>query len=517
MQFVIIFKIITLLSAAGSTVLAVYAYTKRKKSRPLRYYSALMFANTVYATGYLLEINMPDLASVIMCLNFEYIGLSSIPVLWIFLACSYNPRNMEKDRKTNKGLNYLWLIPAGIIVLVWTNPVHRLIYSDITLLSGLPTITITQFQRAPLFWIANTLLIILHSAGTLRMIYNTLNARGKFRGQFMLLITAALLPSFAHVLLLAQIIPYKLDIVPIAFTLSGMLLFWGMFKIQLFDLFPIASNMVLNAIEDAVLVLDNKNRLTECNRSASSIFPACNGDSYGSPLEILEFRLWEKIRDIDDTAEISLPVNQVQHIFKASRSDIEHNFYGKLGVLYILHDITELHSHVRKLEKLASFDSLTGLFNRRHFMKLASMEVSRVNRYNSFFSLIIFDLDHFKSINDKYGHSAGDEALKIIGRLLDENTRAGDLYARYGGEEFVMLYRDTTPDQSQGPVERLRKAIEKTPVCHNKNTIHITASFDISSFIPGNGNTLEKSLQQADTAMYKAKKLGRNRICRYGR
>ena len=511
MQFIFIFKIATILSAIISSLLALYVIGKVRTSRPLHYYAGLMLANALYAASYLLEIHMPELSGAVNCLKIEYMGLSFIPVFWVLIAWSYNSGEAEKERISFEPLHLLLIIPVSIIILVWTNPLHHLVYKSISLVEGLP-LTVLKVERAPFFWIANSIFIILYITGTTRIIYYITNSRGRFQGQCVLLLGAAVLPVAAHTLLLMQQIPYNLDIVPITFAFSGILLFWGMVRIQLFDLLPIARGMVINAMEDAVFVLDTKDRIVEGNRSAVSLFLHNNKSSQGHTFETLNPVLWKKLKRINDSAEVAADVNGKDRYYKVTRSEINHKLYGTMGSLFILHDITEMKARVENLRRLASYDGLTGLFNRRHFMKLAAMEVSRVNRYKGHFTLIMFDLDHFKLVNDEYGHLAGDEVLKMISRLIQENTRSEDLYARYGGEEFILLYKDTTAEQTDISIERLREAIETSSVSFEGNEIRITASFGISSFTSDSGMSLEACLQQADDALYEAKKSGRNQI-----
>ncbi len=514
MNTVFIIKTSTIIASLLSAALYIYVFRQRKLSKPLWYYAGLMLANTVYATFYFIELHVPNLNGAILCLNFEYLGLSFVPSFWVLIAWSYNNRGTSTVGIENIWRGIIFLIPAVIVLLVWTNPLHHLIYTDISLTPGLP-LTVLQTERAPFFWVINALLSILHVLGTGRLIYSLVCFKGRFKMQFSIMISATILPTIAHIFLLMKKVPYNMDLGPSAFGISGLLLFWGMIKMQLFDLMPIARNMVLEAIDDAVFVVDLKYRLVECNKSAKKHLAKTK---YKDPEKVMEWtnlELWQKLLRVEDSAEIQLTVESCIHFFKVSRSSISHGVYGTLGYLYILHDITEIKSYVEKLETLASIDGLTGLFNRRHFMQLAKLEVSRVDRYDGFFSMIIFDLDHFKKVNDKFGHSAGDEALQMVGRLVMENTRAGDLYARYGGEEFVLLYRETTPEQAELSIERLRIAIETAQVYHNDKRIPVTASFGISYYKPGTGMTLEKCLNNADTAMYEAKRQGRNRICHF--
>ncbi len=191
------------------------------------------------------------------------------------------------------------------------------------------------------------------------------------------------------------------------------------------------------------------------------------------------------------------------------------------------HELTELNAQLSneiserqrvqdELEQLAMTDPLTGLFNRRYFFEVAKKEFAKSIRYNRPLSVMVFDLDEFKEINDTYGHQAGDEALIHIGKLLLSQTRQPDILARYGGEEFIVLMPETSPTGAQVFAERLRQLVEDSPVQYKNNSISLTISAGISGRSDNNcDETLDGFISQADQAMYKAKNTGRNQVFSY--
>ncbi|PKL11026.1 MAG: hypothetical protein CVV52_15430 [Spirochaetae bacterium HGW-Spirochaetae-8] len=510
MGFITAFEIAIFASAIISTVLSMLVYRKRASSQPLRFLSGMFFANAVYATSYLFEIISPGLKGAIFFLNLEYLGLSFIPVFWILIAWSYKPQDLKSEQEIVKQLQILYIIPVLICLFVWTNGWHRLVYHSLTLQENLP-ITAIKFDRATGFWIINATIIILYLSGSIRMVYNLVRAKGSFRTQYLLLMLATVLPIFTHLLLLKQVVPYNLDIVPISFTLSGLLLYWGMAKMQLFDLVPIARTMVLNAMHEAVFVLDNKHRLIDSNHQARELFLQNDAGVYGKTLSESHPQLWDSFTNASQAGEVVLPVDGKQRTFTISKSPITDKRQENMGMLYLLHDITELRSYVKELERLAASDGLTGLLNHRQFMELATEEATRLEQVrNGMFSLIIFDLDNFKEINDTYGHSAGDLALQKVGQLVAEHARPSDLCARYGGEEFILLCRGTSLSDAFQFAEELRLGIAETSIPHGGQPVGITASFGVSIYSPHMGISWETALNQADTAMYTAKANGRN-------
>lgn len=163
------------------------------------------------------------------------------------------------------------------------------------------------------------------------------------------------------------------------------------------------------------------------------------------------------------------------------------------------------------VQQFATTDDLTGLYNRRHFMELAQREFERARRYKRDLSAMIFDLDHFKRVNDAYGHPVGDEVLRAIGRLCREKLREADPIGRYGGEEFAALMVETSLQDAEQAAERLRREVEKMIVHTQAGEIKVTISIGLAR-LDDNSPNLETLLARADQAMYIAKHKGRNRV-----
>jgi len=184
----------------------------------------------------------------------------------------------------------------------------------------------------------------------------------------------------------------------------------------------------------------------------------------------------------------------------------------KVVVSVLVQDITERKDMEEGLRFLACHDPLTGLYNRNKMESILSDEIQRASRYNHNISIFMLDIDHFKSVNDTYGHGVGDDVLKYIAKVIDNSIRTTDYAARYGGEEFIIILPETDILKSEELAERLRKDIadsQFTTKC-NKD-IRVTVSIGISSF-PNNANTTHDLLKSADTAMYNAKDAGRNKV-----
>ncbi|MCX7176281.1 MAG: diguanylate cyclase [Proteobacteria bacterium] len=188
-----------------------------------------------------------------------------------------------------------------------------------------------------------------------------------------------------------------------------------------------------------------------------------------------------------------------------------------VSILGVTRDITDRKKAEQELARLAQTDPLTGLANRRHFMALAEQELARMLRYGGPLSIFMMDIDLFKNINDTYGHQTGDVVLQKLGALFLDALRDVDCIGRIGGEEFAVVLPQTDGDRALEVAERLRSAVANIEVPLARGLpLRLTLSIGVST-LTGGGANLDTVLGQADSALYEAKRSGRNRVCVYGR
>jgi two-component system, cell cycle response regulator len=181
------------------------------------------------------------------------------------------------------------------------------------------------------------------------------------------------------------------------------------------------------------------------------------------------------------------------------------------GIIGIAADITERKSLERELRRLATMDSLTGVPNRRHFSTLAHQEMERANRYDLPLSVIMLDVDHFKTVNDSWGHAIGDEMLKAVTAAIQGELREVDVLGRMGGEEFALLLPQTGIGGAAQVAERLRSAVAAIRLPLAEGCLEATISLGVTTRLEGEAQ-FEHLLGRADRAMYEAKQAGRNRV-----
>jgi diguanylate cyclase (GGDEF)-like protein len=177
------------------------------------------------------------------------------------------------------------------------------------------------------------------------------------------------------------------------------------------------------------------------------------------------------------------------------------------------HAMNHLESAQELLNHLAMVDPLTNVFNRRYFFDRAKIELEVARLQESRTSILLLDIDHFKKINDSYGHNVGDQILTGLVALCQENLRDMDTLARLGGEEFVILLPETDLAEARYIAERLRRTLEHTPINTDSGLLNVTVSIGVMSHPTSDAELpVHKLVQRADQAMYLAKRSGRNRV-----
>ena len=291
----------------------------------------------------------------------------------------------------------------------------------------------------------------------------------------------------------------------------------------------ICSNIV-ERFEDGIVAIDSHHNIVLFNDGAQHIFGYGQDEVIGWHLNMLlpeRFHLQhdlmiEEFGASDKTTKHT--VQRARQIFGRRKDGSEFAasvFIVKTGsgtlnqgYAAVIRDISEDKKTEDELLRLAATDPLTGAYNRREFTALADQESQRANRYNHSLSIMMLDLDHFKKLNDTYGHAAGDKALQRFTTLCCNALRTVDIFGRWGGEEFVTLLPETDAEGAVIIAERLRKIVSQSIFVYNEQKISFTASIGIAQYRSGEV-TVEGPLSRADSAVYDAKKAGRNRISVY--
>ena len=253
---------------------------------------------------------------------------------------------------------------------------------------------------------------------------------------------------------------------------------------------------LLDVNPDSILVVNSMSTIIYANSAAEELFKKTTGQLEG---EIFEFPITN-----DGVVEITL---EDEHVVEMRVVNID--WSGESDTLVILHDISEFKHYEEKLLKLARYDQLTGLANRRYCLEFTTNALARARRRKGFLTVLFLDLDKFKEVNDTMGHEVGDNLLKSVSTRISACVRETDMAARLGGDEFVLILDDVSgPDAAE---KVARKVLEKLSRPHllNEEKVTIACSIGIASY-PQDGDDPEALLKSADQAMYKVKSEGGN-------
>jgi diguanylate cyclase (GGDEF)-like protein len=203
--------------------------------------------------------------------------------------------------------------------------------------------------------------------------------------------------------------------------------------------------------------------------------------------------------------------NTTMFPLRSTNSEITH-------ICLVIYDVTDvatnrhlLQSANNELQKLSSTDRLTGLYNRGHWEELLKLEYARHSRYGKVSSLVMCDIDHFKRVNDTFGHPAGDKVIQRVAEVMRNHVRDADIAGRYGGEEFAVLLPDTDKIGAKVFCERLRNAVEAETVQHEGHVIQCTISLGVADLSKPSSD-YKTLIEWADRALYQSKKNGRNQV-----
>ena len=286
------------------------------------------------------------------------------------------------------------------------------------------------------------------------------------------------------------------------------------------------------ASPDAILVVDEESMIVFHNDklfevwkiSPDDVLGAGDTNLVGMPDAVMLSQALEKIKDpdeflrsvdalyedpeIQDFREIELVDGRTLERHSTSLWDAERRYLGRV---WYFRDISDRKNLEHRLTELSRRDALTGAANRRYFFERAEEEFARARRYNKPLSLIVFDIDYFKQVNDSNGHVAGDRVLQNLSNIISVDLRETDLLGRVGGDEFAVLVPETDLQGACEVAERLRLAIEKQRASDGQEAVQYTLSLGVATLAPGD-TSMDTAFQRADCALYASKLDGRNRV-----
>lgn len=493
-------------------LLGIYSFRLRDKVEIAGLFSLQNLAMGVWTLSYALELSSTTLDGKIFWAKMKYVGATTGPVLWFVFSLYYTNHRNWLNTPLKMLLGFFILFTLGV---VFTNEYHHWYWTKIFILPGFPE---SESEHGFYFWVyaAGIYSLILASVVIYINYYRTVPVY--FRRQSILLVVGTFLPLGIRVL--EDFVGWdpfpKVDNVILFLLLSAVLYAIALFRFSALEIVPIAHSSVVKNINSGIIVLDMLGRVVELNPFVQKLLGSESRVFIGKQLdEILNSGLRIKyspqmLEQVEE--EISFARNDRTDYFIVQVAPIRSERKNLIGHVISLVDITERKYAEMELERLARTDMLTGVTNRRHFFELAEGQFAIAQRYNHQLAILMLDVDHFKSINDQYGHLAGDVVLQFVARECQGHMRNTDIFARYGGEEFICLLPEQTREGAVELAERIRQLLQQAEVKYEAERLHVTASFGLALIQKESSLKLEQLIDRADQALYQSKREGRNRI-----
>lgn len=360
-------------------------------------------------------------------------------------------------------------------------------------------------------------------AGTAFLVLTVLGSRKLYALQSLFLLAGMLPPWAAVAIHQLGSLDNTLNafILPGALAASGLAFAWALFRHRLLDLSPMARDTLVEGMSDGTLALDLQNRIVDLNPAAEVILgcPASKvlGEDFGKTMASLGVTLGgdgghaflKRYEEYGQASEEMRVENDeaVRH-YDLALSGLRDAEGKRTGHLMVLHEVTERRLAVERLDRLARYDTLTGLPNRAYFHERLSEEMSRARRRRSPFALLFLDLDRFKTVNDSLGHEAGDLLLQETAGRIKQGVREYDFVARLAGDEFTVILPEVAETEDAASVAGRIVATLAEPFDLAGKVIEVTTSIGIS-FFPNDGTDPAALVKNADAAMYQAKQAGK--------
>jgi diguanylate cyclase (GGDEF)-like protein/PAS domain S-box-containing protein len=534
----LIFAIILIANAA--IALAIALILLRRPAKPgIRSMTFMLLGLGIWSFSYAMITISATLEGKILWLRLENIGILSVPLMWFFFSLKYT--RLDK-RLTGKPVQlFFWILPVVSLIFIFSDNWFHLFYSSVHVASetGGPLI----ISRGFVYWLACTQAYLLILGGMIVLVRRFIQSRLTYRRQTPYLIGSVLVPFALNIIYqvnpaILPIFSSPVDLTPLSFNITAILLATSIFGLRLFDLVPIARDTVLEYIPELVFVVDAHDRVIDANVIAQKWLGKSLKEIEGQdPIEV--FKKWPQFLNRfffteRSREEVEIPGNP-PHMLELVVTPIYNRLKNLEGRVIVARDITErkllenklkavnqslqkqLNENERlrlQLQEQAIRDPLTGVFNRRFFSEALDKETARAERENTTCSILILDVDLFKKFNDTYGHKCGDIVLQSLAGMLVQNTRRSDIVCRYGGEEFVILMTNTHTNSACERAESLRKQFEEMKIAFDGKLLTSTFSAGVAS-CPEHSINSEQLLVLADNALYQSKARGRNCVSVY--
>ena len=469
--------------------------------------SGLCICVMIWSAGQLFGTLVTDPSLKMLAVKLQSPGIAYLTVCWFWFAMAYARHRQDVSRVLLVAVS---IVPTISLGLALTNEWHHLVWDSPRAIARDGYVGWTA-NNGPWLMVHVIYAHALLFAATVILGFE-LSSSKRYRKALVAVIAAPTITAGLNLLSLSEWSPIAgFDLTTLGFALSALLLSDSVLRYGLLEVTPMIRNRVVEQLTDGVVVINSDGRIVDLNPAAAATFGTSIDAALNQPAtNFIDTPLLPGLLvGLFSNAEITVG----SRFFHVLATPLSTKLERPPEMALVFRDITELTKIKQEMERLAHTDFLTGLANRRYFMQRLNEETERVKRGNQPMSVLLLDMDSFKSINDTHGHDVGDRVLQVIASVTQEVKRLSDVAARIGGEEFAMLLPATDRDGAITLAQRLRRTINEQMIADARGRpIQVTASIGVATMSQAD-HGIDQILTHADRALYRAKDAGRDRVC----
>lgn len=466
----------------------------------------LSFAICFYVFGYAMELNVNTESQILFWNKFEYLGIPFVSALWFTVGLIYTG---SFSRHKALLLAFIYIIPLISMILRFTNDYHYLYFSSVNFVNNYGKLLLVRdYGPGMMIQAIHSMFMVVVTLGL--FIQDFVRNKEKEYGKIILIAISSFFAIAGLILSYVKPFEYIIDYMAICLPFSCLMIIIALLKYDFLSAKSLARSKAFESNRDALLLISGQNKIIDYNKNAKLLFSMVNINlSQGYMDTIFQDTpvLLERLKSMG-TSLLKLNIESTNRYYEISTRSINSNNLSQ-GWIKTIRDVTEEYKLNKNLKRQAMIDDLSGLSNRRAFIQIGEKMIAESDRSGKTLHLLMMDLDHFKTINDQYGHLIGDQVIQYMGTALKAEFHSNSLIARLGGEEFGVLLLGFSDTEVEEKTDMFKKNVVAHEHSYRDQRFHVTVSIGIVKKSRPE-QTLHKLMSLADKALYQSKDCGRN-------
>ncbi len=490
---------------------------RNRKTAIGRAFLFLICCAWIWTIGFIFELTAETLESKLLFARIQYIGISIIPIAWLYLSSVHTGRVLHKA---------LWFTGIGIttvsLIFIFLVPLPNLFWGSPSLVNvGSHHIAVDYDYGFWFYYILTPYITVSVLVSLGMLVHLFVQPHVLYRRQTFLIILGSIIPLVVNIFYVIEVTPVShINYSSATLSITGLLFGYALFRYGYLDIYPLARDIIFENMHDAVIVLNNQRKIIDANLAMRNLIPLSveiiGKDYHEVETKYIGKHLFDGLLN-SDQEHAKEPLILDGRFYDVSYTHIVDRQGQGSCYFLVFHDVTEREKLHKKIEELGRRDPLTGVFNRRELFIRIEKVYTEMHRTWATCSLIMLDIDHFKDINDTYGHEVGDRVLETLAKVLFHNIKFSDSIGRYGGDEFIIVIPNSTEHDAVQLAERIRTDAGSQAIhASEEHTISIQLSLGVITFsctdVPPSSDIASLLIAETDKALYEAKRLGRNQV-----